>query len=369
MRNKNSKHLVLAGIVVVCGFLIWAWFAPSTSIQNDPIRLLSSPVVSPSGDKVAFVVTRQGRYTFDAAELFSGRFVVDDILFQPLNVHLSILSLEDGQVSHTGVETDIGSSPLTWSPDGLEIALVTREGNGMNSLDLKTHHLTCLEPFDIRSPKFSPQGNYLGYLKNGNLVIQSASTGYKEFIRTDVAYYWCWAPTEENVFYIKTDAAVCQFNLRSNSETILFTPPLSPSGKTGPSHVVPAPDGSRVGYEFDGWFYVIDLRSGETEKLFPCDHYFLDFDWNNSGICYIDACGGNRKSMANLMFFDLRSGQSTLIATGSFSYPRWLSSSKILVRKGNTELLAYDINTKEGVHLFTDDTLAPENPSEVNQSD
>jgi hypothetical protein len=123
------------------------------------------------------------------------------------------------------------------------------------------------------------------------------------------------------------------------------------------SDLVRSPDGQQLGFHCpDEWFRTLDLATGTAVRRFQCDSYFVDFQWGESGICYLDKLTENRRGETKLLVYDPGADTSTLIATGPLFDPRWVDASRILVRKGRWELWIYDVDEKTGTRVFpTDD--------------
>lgn len=347
--SRFTLHTFLLAVAVIAAvFAVVAWLTRPHSVVT-----ISSPVVSPSGNQIALVIVRGDKRAFDDAQSFE-RFAAT------MDVRLWLVSLKNQKPTVTKAEISGGGSPLTWARDESHIVFVsgridlTPASNyeGLDSLDLQTGVVTPLAPAEVRTPQYSRNGSWLGYVRGSDLIVKNVRTGQHRLVQSAVSHhYWCWSPDSSCVFYIRDGLVVCQYDLQSNSERILFA--ASAVDEKYPSYVICSPDGTLLGYHFDNWFHTIDLASGQIKKQFPCDHYFIDFDWNATGICYVDAVDGERNKKARLMFFDPMTGKATVVATGPFAYPRWLDHSKILVRQGNTELWTYNVSDGAGARVFS----------------
>ena len=98
---------------------------------------------------------------------------------------------------------------------------------------------------------------------------------------------------------------------------------------------------------------MVKLDTLSVQKLFECDHYFLGFDWTESGIAYLDQHNGDRHSQARLMVFDPDRKTAQEIAIGRFRSACWTDPSTILVRVGTSELWLYNIATGERSCIFS----------------
>ncbi|WP_230773226.1 TolB-like translocation protein [Roseiconus lacunae] len=314
--------------------------------------MVSSPVVSPSGDKVAFAVTRgeEGALDFQAGvEAFS----------KTTDTRMWVVSLKNGEATDTRAEICTASTPLTWAHDESHIVFVSGRLDplhnpsfqSLESIDLQSHELALIESERAWGPKYSANGTHLGYIRDTDLIVENVQAKERKLLAKRVnRYNWCWGVGNSRVFYIRDGFLVCEFSLQSQTERILHS--ASPEQGVFPLHVVCSPDGSLLGYCIDDWFTTIDLRTGETRKRFKCGHYFLAFDWNASGICYVDALDGDQRTNARLMVFNPSRETSTPIAEGVFAFPSWASDSQIIVRKGNAELWLYSVADGTGSKLF-----------------
>lgn len=108
-------------------------------------------------------------------------------------------------------------------------------------------------------------------------------------------------------------------------------------------HLLVSPDGRQLGFHRNGVFSTVDLQTRAVNEMFRCDHYFCSFDWQESGIVYLDQHDGDRRHNAVLAVYDPDEHTSTVIDAGPFAYPHWVDGSHILVRSGNATLLLYDV--------------------------
>jgi hypothetical protein len=191
-------------------------------------------------------------------------------------------------------------------------------------------------------------------ITKSDLVVVDPSTGQRKTPENSVyRYALCWNPKSSQLFYIG-EHGVWQYDLSNDKKRVLWS--AKGAEQQYPKRLICSPDGTQLGVHFQhGWFCTIDLTSGILQNRFKCDHYFADFDWNTAGICYFDAVDGERKGKAQLRVFDPITGKSSLVVKGALSYPRWLNTSEILVRKGNTELWRYRIADGQGKRIFSGD--------------
>ena len=102
---------------VGCAVVAWLLRDPSY-----PVLQISSPVVSPSGKEIAFVMARGDRS-------FGRQHSGDVDAFETIDVRLSVVSLSDGKTTDTGAEISSGSTPMTWAPDESHIVFVSDDSD------------------------------------------------------------------------------------------------------------------------------------------------------------------------------------------------------------------------------------------------
>lgn len=290
---------------------------------------VTTPVVSPLKDKVAFVLYHETETTAES--------------------QVAVVNVSDGKILHTNAVTLPGHT-MTWSLDQSRIVFIsgdvvpTRAERlwALDSIDLSSSKVSQIAQPKVKSPKFSPDGKHLGFVQDEELIVEQLKTRQRHQVQSNVSErHWCWGSNGSMVFYIRNRFTVCQYNLKSKSERVLFSAPPG-DDLPSPEDLIGSPDSSQVGYHFDGWFHTIEPESGKNVRRFKCDHYFLEFDWNSTGICYVDAVQDERRKQARVMVFDPVTGASSTVVIGPFSYASWLGKSKILVRKGNDELWVDD---------------------------
>ncbi len=338
-----------------------------------PVVCIASLAVSPSGDSVVFVVARadpkmyQGLFSEKTTPTERARTVQE--YSATFSSRLWVLSLKDGKTRETKTEVMPCSSSLAWSPDGSYVAFVSApiekdaKGNPSHNKDnigcfpLRSGKVTAwYGTSNCRSPKYSADGQFLAFVQDNDLVAVNLSNNQTKTLQ-DSVWRWqlYWNPKSPQLYYIRK-GSVCEYNLSNNKQRVLFS--ANTEEDQFASFPICSPDGKQVGFHLnDKWFHTINLASLEVERRFKCDHYFVDFDWNSSGICYLDTADGEYKSKARLLVFDPNTGQSSLVATGPFAMPRWLNKSEILVRRGNVELWTYPVAGGQGKRVFSGETV------------
>jgi hypothetical protein len=217
---------------------------------------------------------------------------------------------------------------------------------GIRSISVATN-------WHVESLKCAPDGYRFAYAdcQDRNLVLVDAKSGTSRvFVEGIYPWQWCWATDGKSVYCIRENGrSVFQKQVDDpNQVTELFAAQESQEA----SFIVSSPDGRSVGIEAGGTFHTIDLATLEVAKRCRADHYFAEYSWNPSGVCYLDKVGAERETRANLMVYDLAENREKCVATGAFAYPRWISKDEIVVRQGNAEVWRYHIQTLKGEKLF-----------------
>lgn len=322
-----------------------------------PIQYITGMQVSPSRKRIAFVSTHydpQAQSLKEQArslqELGRAQEAINDTLY----TRLWVVSIVDGGATGRDVEVDGYSA---WSPDEAVIAFaryqigiiteIIHPGGvlELKTLTLSTGKVTHVAGPGCSSPQFSPDGEYLGYVRNGTLTARKLSSGENIIVAPGVnPNWWCWNDDGSKAYCIR-NRAIIEYRLR-DAETRVF----NTGGRRDPSQLLMSPDGRMLGFYHSGSFCTVDLASGCITKCFECDN--IAFDWTDAGICYLDEVKGKDTKTAQLMFYSPEKQCSVAIATGEFREAQWLFDSRIVVRKGTTELWIYDIRGKQPERLF-----------------
>ena len=161
---------------------------------------------------------------------------------------------------------------------------------------------------------------------------------------------WLWGPKDEVVYYIRDGHSICSMRLADRKETVLLK--LEIVDREYPSMLILSPTGEQLGIYFRSMFWTLDIATRRLKKWFHADHYFVAFDWNDAGVCYIDTLGTDRRRDARLMVNRLDGQPSFVVASGRFSHPNWLTKSQILVLRKNVELWTHDAQSGKGRVLY-----------------
>jgi len=343
-----KKRLVIwisggAGILLICvtlAFLLGdfegsGWW---------PVYMVTNPTVSPSRDRVAFTVCRKGKKQHQ------------------LDVRLSILSLQTREVLHTGAEISARGFASTWSDDGTSLVFISGtflRHLGLERTDIESGVVTRVSKPSCWTPKFSPEGGLLGFVRDDDLVVLNMTSRQETVVAESVNHWhWCWASGGREVFYVRDKEIFSSQVTPGATERLLYTE-ASTEPHDSAEYLTPSPDGSRLGFyrSADDSFNALDLQTGRAVALFHCDHYFTSFLWIPPGVVYLDAHEGERRASARLMLYDVSSGQPREIAVGAFAAIRWLGGSGILAKVGNTELWQYDLQTGNGDRVLSREDL------------
>lgn len=341
-----KKRLVIwisggAGILLICVVLAFL-LCDREDPESWPVHMVTNPTVSPSRDRVALTVCRKGKERHQ------------------LDVRLAVYSLQTREVLHTGAETSLRGS--SWSDDGTGLAFISgADGRqlGLDRIDLETGAVTNVSQPSCWTPRFSPGGGLLGFVRNDDLVVLNMTSLQETVVARDVDHWhWCWASGGREVFYVRGKKILSSQVSPGATERVLCTEACTEPYDSA-RFLTPSPDGSRLGFyrSADDSFNALDLQTGRAVELFHCDHYFISFLWIPPGVVYLDAHEGERRTSARLMLYNASSGRSREIAVGPFATICWLGGSDVLVKVGNTELWRYDINSGNGERVLSGDDL------------
>ncbi len=344
--RKRVVLLVSAGVgfVVLIAVLLWSF----RDRPEDPalwfVDSISGPTVSPSGDRVAFAVCRRGGE--------QGQ----------IDVRLAILSLGSGHIEHTGLATSVRGFPFSWSSDGATLAFLSLTGKVDHSIEvvhLPTHEVAAISGPSCWSPRFSPDGRRLGFVRNEELIVRDMASAEERVVAWGVNHwYWCWASDGNGVFFVREKTVFSTGITPQSVLRVLYTEP-STGQYDCPEHLTLSPDGTRLGFyrTVDHSFNAIDLQTDRVVTLFHCDHFFIDFRWCAEGIVYLDAYKGERRGSARLMVYDVASGKSRELTVGPIAAIAPLPGGKVLARFGNKQLRQYDLRTGDAQLVLRRDAL------------
>jgi Tol biopolymer transport system component len=122
-----------------------------TDHRKDESVYNTSPVISPNGDKVAFITDRSGYFDVVLVSTVTGQ---------------QIRTLVKGSRSANFEELHLLTPGIAWSPDGKEVAVASKTGEYddiflINATNGATSELPDLQLDGIDGIDFSPDGNYL----------------------------------------------------------------------------------------------------------------------------------------------------------------------------------------------------------------
>lgn len=366
IRLRFSLRMMFVAITAV-GVLFGglAWFLSYLSRMPPGVELVSEITPSPSGDKVAFVAYHGG---YD--DKWTG---VRDFIAQytghntyPDSVRLMLLNISDGKTLDLGAG-GLAGRPIAWANDDSLLAYVS--GEILPNDDRKRLHIYELSSgsseeafvgsdWYIHSLCFSPDAKSLAFVENynnRNLTVLNIDKRSTAVLASSVnGSYLKWSADGNSVFCIRNGLEIWQLGVNERSENLLF------SGKdmneNYPYHLVPSPDGQRLGFGYAFGFHSLDLTTKKVEKWFDCRHYFVTFDWSNEGICYLDAVDEEAKSKARVMVYDPVAHTNEEVAVGPFAHVAWLRKGVLIVRKNNTEVWELTIRDRAMKRLIPNAT-------------
>jgi hypothetical protein len=329
-----------AGLIIVIGISL----SLLAGCSDDPVRQITSPTPSSSGRYVAVCVTR------GKADIYDPR--------------LWLIDVSDGTARNMGVSMGVAWNPIAWHPDEQGVVVTSGERDHYGSLvryPMDDGSLQILASGPCRYPAYDSSGTRLAFVRNQSLYLRE--NGTERMIASLVWYAWCWSNDGRAIYFTRDlttmpgggapiyQHEIWRYSLDDGTERRLFDTGMSEDTSLGADLVI-SPGDDRLGFLWDGQFCTLELASGAVEKHFKCSHYFLELDWNRTGVLYLDAVDGNQRSMAQLMVYDPLSDRSCQIAVGGFASARWLDETRITVRVGNTDVWIYDATTGNGQPIF-----------------
>jgi len=361
-RFRFSLRLMFAAITVVAllfgGFV---WFVMFLSRIPQGVELVTEITPSSSGDHIAFVAYHGG---YD--DKWSG---VRDFLAQytghyayPESVRLLLMNTSDGKTTDLG-PGELASRSIAWTKNDSLLAFVPgdfRPYDNRNRIHFckissgVSEEVFVGSDWYIHSLCFSPDGKSLAFVENynsRNLTILDLDERSTTVLASGVnGSYLKWSVDGNSVFCIRNGLEIWELGVNEPSESLLFKG--KDMDENYPYFLVPSPDGQQLGFGFDRGFHSLDLLTGKTEKCFDCDHYFLTFDWSESGICYLDAMAKERKTAARVMVYDPITQANREVAVGPFADVSWLRKGVLILRKDNDELWELTIHDRKMKRLF-----------------
>ncbi|MBI4585881.1 MAG: hypothetical protein HY717_17870 [Planctomycetes bacterium] len=354
--ERRGRKLEIWGLAAIATLAaaagcFWIFFLRQVALDVDT---LADPAVSPDGKLVAVV----GMKTYRAAEKLNQVLLRLGTYLDDIDSHLYLVRLPDGIIQKTGI--DVLPHGLSWRPDGSEICLISAAENDFSSLQrisvsgFSKEKVTSAHCFKAC---YSPSGEYLAYTQNPtfpngkwNLVIESLPSGKRTRIIEDVdPGYICWHRGGKKVYYTNRHQ-IFEQDVESAQKRVLLS--IQQDEDTWIADLVCSPDGSLLGFRSEGVFQTVDLETGEVTQLFEYHQPWLEFDWKDQGICYIDNSSSQSLQDTKLLVYRPEEERSLEVARGPITCPRWLDRSHILVRQSLNELWIYEAGSGRGKRIF-----------------
>lgn len=281
---------------------------------------------------------------------------------RPFDIKIWTLDLNSGAVAPTTLETSLGFTPFSWSPDASVLAYKSHDESSIRLFDLRSLSESVVsasapsKAVDNRprfnTVHFSPTGKYLGYLSGNTLRIHNfAARQSMDAVHAIESDNWCWLANGEEILFNK-DARLHRMNVSSGKSEVVYSPKLDSKDDFQFPYLTLSPDPDSIGFYAGKTFYALDLNNKSADPLFTCDHWFTEFDWRESGIVYLDAANGNRRKRARLMVFDPSTKTSREIAVGPFAFASWAQGDTIIARSGRSQIVLIDGRTGASRLLF-----------------
>jgi len=365
-RIRFSLRRMFVAISVVAMLLGgFVWFVNFLSRMPEGVELVTEITPSALGKQVAFLACHGGyddEWTGvrDFISEYSGYYAY------PESVRLMLMNILEG------TSLDLGAGALAWrsiawAKDESMLAFVSGEfrpnddRKRLQIFDLSTgttNRAFLGSDWCIQSLAFSPDGKSLAFVENynnTNLTLLNIDEGSTTVLASGVnAHYLKWSVDGNSVFCIRNGLEIWQLGVHERSEKLLFRG--KDMDENYPYILVPSPDGRRLGFGYACGFCSLDLETHEVEKWFDCRHYFVTFDWNDEGICYLDAVDEEIKSKARVMVYDPATGSNEEVAVGRFADVAWLRKGVLIVRRNNAEVWELTIRGRVMKRLFPNGT-------------
>ena len=351
-----------ACVIAFTGILVGVSIFALQPTQH-PIEDTDGISVSPSGKKIAF------RTISDRSATSLPKWLYRFFGYRRDNVEVRTWVYSfDKKVSRQVIDKQ-PKFQLVWSRDGSKIFCST--GNlKTRTQKLSQIDVTHLTTKDIAEAsglyfvvhyRFNANGEY--FCKNSALVgslkvHELRSNASFEIAKRIDSSEWCWSDDGKRVFYVKKSddghsVELCETSLGTRTERVFFmTAVRSKKTSTFISNITESPDGRQLGFHLNSWFHVVDIETLSVSKLFQCEHFYACFDWNDSGICYLDRVAGNRHSRARLLIYDPVLHESRVVARGPIQDAKWLNANQIVTKYAEKFIVSFDVATGRATTLF-----------------
>ena len=328
---------------------------PSIPVEG----VIVNVVVSPDNDNVAFTHFKEVPVT--------DRFLLKHGLKTEIDTRLHVLNVRSGGVTdYASAQVSAGIRPLDWHPNGTAVIFSTspidRTGQRfeIRRLTLKGgRDVRIIDPpeknYTQRQSriKVSPDGRYVGWTRSSSnaeeLVVQELETQQRRVIVRGIQSQWNWGRDGATLYFVR-GRSLRRYSLRDQREIVLVPDTIELDGYI--YYPMYSPKGERIGFVRNGSFHTCDPATKRVKRHFSYDFYYSDYGWNDSGVCYMDALGSERVKKGRLMVNRLDGRPSRQVAVGRFSFPRWVGTTHILVRRGGAELWLVDVMTGQKRKLY-----------------
>lgn len=318
--------------------------------------VITDIAIRPGGSEVAIATTFSNPSAFTRLRRGDISVGSSQAVADSLTLRVFIVGSLDGELLGTKVQTSGEARSLTWSYDGSHLAMIsgrlgtTSDGKtlfqGVDVCELATGDVSQLLPPRCKSPRFCQKTSMLGAIHNQSLIVVgdafSGSRYNSPICRINTTNgNWCWHPDRTTIFFVNPNSELCEYQIDNDIQRVLIASDSAHPGQI--SHIISSPTGEQLGFYSNGRFNVVDRITGDVVAGFECASYFLEFDWNDTGICFLNQVSTFDTQFANLQLYTPRDDSIRTVATGHFALPRWLNEAEILVRQNNTAIRSFDV--------------------------
>jgi beta-lactamase regulating signal transducer with metallopeptidase domain/Tol biopolymer transport system component len=188
---------------------------------------------------------------------------------------------------------------LTWSPDGSNLAYISRRGSAVPGNDNLTIRSTATGEERFLSPRLRGV-IHISWAPDGRSIIAGGITGTESGIfRIDTETsaitrlaVWSWdnrlCPDGKTLVFVKEGPIIAKRNLDTGEESEVVK---GITGGTGTWHYDLSPDGREVVFQVDGAVKTVSLNGGEPRELFRGFAQEYELRWTRDGRYIIARAG------------------------------------------------------------------------------
>lgn len=218
-------------------------------------------------------------------------------------------SLVTGEKELTSLSGGI-TAPVQWAPDSSAVYYVDGKG-ALNVVPVRGGSVTVIAPDGASSPRISPAGDRLAYIRGGKIEVLTFVSGKTdELAVTPAPTMVGWMGT--TLVWTATDGVYTQSTTGSKLITTF------PSGAVAPLSI--APSGAQVAYRLDQNLFLVDLQSGNSTQVGESGAAFLGWSPDGTLLLY--------SSSSSDVVSDLKGKTQASLPSGE---PSWSRQDAVLI--------------------------------------